>query len=101
MKALLDDSNLVIKLEESLLSTTVRRLRQEYLEALGQSPNPTSVTFDLSLAEMIDSQGLNFIISVFNDTQKNGISFRIVGVSQVNKKLFELVNLQEHVPVVF
>jgi len=99
MKALLDDSNLILKIEESLISTTVRRLREQYLEILGQSQRPASVTLDISKADLIDSQGLNFIIGIFNETQKSGISFRLAGTSPANRKLFEMVNLQEHVPV--
>jgi anti-anti-sigma factor len=100
MKALLDDTNLILKFEESLISTTVKRLREQCFASLAQSQRPGSVTFDLSQVDMIDSQGLNFIIGIFNDTQKDGIAFRLVGASQANKKLFALVNLSEHVPVI-
>jgi anti-anti-sigma factor len=99
MKALLDDNTIILKFEESLISTTVKRLRQQYIESLDPSSEINSVTFDIAQVDMIDSQGLNFIIGVFNEVQKKGMAFRLVGVSQANKKLFELVNLQEHVPI--
>jgi len=99
MKALLDDKNLILKFEESLISTTVKRLREQYLGFLAQTQRIHSITFDISQVDLIDSQGLNFIIGIFNETQKNGIAFRLAGASPANKKLFELVNLQEHIPV--
>lgn len=99
MKALLEDTSLTLRFEESLLSTTVKRLHQQFSEIKEQTPQISKVIFDISQVEMIDSLGLNFIIGMFNEAKKCGTEFRITGASQANKKLFELVNLNEYVPV--
>jgi len=96
MKAVLDNNNLKINFEESLISTTVYKLRQSCQHELLHNPDVNAVKVDLAQVEMIDSLGLNFLVSFFNDVQKSGRDFEVTGVSESNRKLFELVNLQEH-----
>jgi anti-anti-sigma factor len=96
MKTQRDHDNLHISFEESLISTTVVRLKQACHTELTNQPDINAVKVDLSQVEMIDSLGLNFLVSLFGDVQKNGWSFAISGISEANRKLFELVNLQEH-----
>lgn len=97
MKAVLDSNNLMINFEESLVSTTVIKLRQACQHELMHSPDVNAVRVDLSQVEMIDSLGLNFLVSFFNDVQKSGREFQVTGISESNRKLFELVNLQTHI----
>jgi anti-anti-sigma regulatory factor len=97
MKAVLDDTNLTLIFEESLLSTDVQRLRMQYLQILEQAGPVTSITADIAQVAMIDSLGLNFIIGLYNDSREKRCVFRLSGASPSNMKLFELVNLQEHV----
>ena len=97
MKAVIEDLNLLLTFEESLTSTTVQRLRQQYLLTLEEARSINSVVVDISHVVMIDSQGLNLIIGMFNDAQKGGRSFKLAGASPANKKLFDLVNLQDYV----
>lgn len=96
MKTHRDNDNLNISFEESLVSTTVVRLKQACHQELTNQTDVHSVKVDLSQVEMIDSLGLNFLVNLFGDVQKNGWTFVISGISEANRKLFELVNLQEH-----
>lgn len=96
MKAALDNNRLSITFEESLVSTTVYKLRQSCQHELLQNPNVTHVRVDLSQVDMIDSLGLNFLVSFYNDVLKSGRDFEVCGVSAANRKLFEMVNLQAH-----
>ena len=99
MKAALENAKLTLIFEESLTSTTVQRLRKQYLQALEEAGTVGAITADISQVAMIDSLGLNFIIGMYNDARRLGCAFQLSGASPANKKLFELVNLQEHVPM--
>ncbi|HNX04333.1 MAG TPA: STAS domain-containing protein [Opitutales bacterium] len=99
MNAVIEDSHLILRFEEALTSTTVHRLRMQYLQTLEESAGITAITADISHVSMIDSQGLNFIIGIFNDSKTRNFVFKLTGASQANRKLFALVNLQDHIPI--
>lgn len=99
MNAVIEDSHLILRFEEALTSTTVHRLRMQYLQTLEESAGIHAITADISHVSMIDSQGLNFIIGIFNDARPRGLAFKLTGSSPANRKLFALVNLQEHIPI--
>jgi anti-anti-sigma factor len=96
MKTALENNDLTFNFEESLISTTVYKLRQVCQHELEQNPDVNAVKVDLSQVEMIDSLGLNFLVSFFSDVSKRGNHFEITGISESNRKLFEMVNLQAH-----
>lgn len=97
MKATIEDSHLTLSFEEVLTSTTVQRLRRQFIQALDEAASVLCVNADISQVEMIDSQGLNFIIGMFNDARARGKDFRLCGASEANRRLFAIVNLQEYV----
>lgn len=97
MKAALNNNDLIIHFEEPLISTTVYGLQQACQSELALNTDLNAVKVDLSRVEMIDSLGLNFLVGLFGDVQKRGGCFEVTGVSESNRKLFELVNLQAHI----
>jgi len=99
MKAEKEDLTLTLCLEENLTSTTVQHLQKQYLAALEKHESIACVTADISQVEMIDSQGLNFLIGLHRDASASERSFRIIGASPMNRKLFDMVSLCEHIDV--
>jgi anti-anti-sigma factor len=99
MNASTEETNMVLHFGEALTSTTVLSLRLQFLSLLGQCSGVETITADLSRVPMIDSQGLNLLIGMYQDAREKGLSFRITGASEANRRLFALVNLQDYIPL--
>ncbi|MFA5257023.1 MAG: STAS domain-containing protein [Opitutales bacterium] len=96
MKAEKEDLTLILHMEEDLTSTTVEHLQKLYLAALDKLVPVACVTANITQVEMIDSQGLNFLVGLHRDACANDRMFRICGASPMNQRLFDMVNLGEH-----
>jgi anti-anti-sigma factor len=90
---------MVLHFGEALTSTTVLSLRLQFLSLLGECSGVETITADLSHVPMIDSQGLNLLIGMYQDAREKGLGFRITGASEANRRLFALVNLQDYIPL--
>jgi len=90
-----DESRLVLRFEEDLISTTVKKLLVSCRHAIEISSDVGTVVADLSEVEMIDSQGLNLLITLYKDAQDARKDFSVCGASPANAKLLAFVNLQE------
>lgn len=95
MKDHLDDLTLTLTCEEDLISTSVKDLLLFSRRAIAGAPAASTLIVDLSQVEMIDSQGLNFLIGLYQEAEKAGKSFRVTGASPANQRLFSFVNLKE------
>jgi len=54
----------------------------------------TKVIFDLSTIGFMDSAGLGAVLSVFKKVRADGGQFKVYGLSEEVKSLFELVRMQ-------
>ena len=95
MKKRQDELTLTLIMEEDLISTSVKDLIVRCRTAIEEAAGIATVVVDLSKVEMIDSQGLNFLIGLYQDAEKAKLSFRVVGASPANERLFSFVNLSE------
>jgi anti-anti-sigma factor len=95
MKQHLVDLTLKLTFEEDLISTTVKPLLLKSREAIAGASEASTLLIDLSQVEMIDSQGLNFLIGLYQEAEKAAKSFRVTGASPANQRLFSFVNLKE------
>jgi anti-anti-sigma factor len=90
-----DDVTLNLAFEEDLTSTTVRHLQKQCLEALDKAGDAARVVADISMVEMIDSQGLNFLLGLYQDAHEHSRQFKVTGASPANERLFSFVNLRD------
>jgi anti-sigma B factor antagonist len=90
-----DESRLTLRFEEDLISTTVKKLLVSCQHAIEISADAGTVVADLSEVEMIDSQGLNLLITLYKFSQDMHKEFAVQGASPANAKLLAFVNLQE------
>ena len=95
MKSFAQDLALVILFEEDLISTTVKELLPECRSAIESADDIQNVTADVSRVKMIDSQGLNFLLSLYQASEERNASFKVEGASPTNARLFAFVNLKE------
>lgn len=93
MQATLDTSTLRIAFAGDLLSTNVGSLRPKLLAALAENPTAQSVVADLARAGSVDSQGLNLLLSLFRETERRKIGFRVENPNPEVRRLLTLLNL--------
>lgn len=95
--AVKDDQTLTLSLEGNLTSTTIVKLKAECTSKMAAAGSFTHLVADISHVNMIDSMGLNFLISLLSDAQAAGRTLKITGASPMNQRLFAMVNLGERV----
>ena len=106
MKTLLDPQtgNLVVTLDGDLVSTTAEPLRQEINQLLdtpaGQPVAWRIFRLDLSQAKMVDSVGLNFIVTILKSVQKQGGKMQVVYANQSVHRTFLFTRLDKHLELV-
>ena len=96
MKATNKENTLQLGMEEDITSTNVRQHMEQAREALSNADKSIDrVEMDLSQVKQIDSQGLNFLVGLYQECHRNEMSFRVTGVSSPLKRLFHFVKLHE------
>tara|TARA_B100001248_G_scaffold262700_2_gene261122 strand:+ start:12211 stop:12513 length:303 start_codon:yes stop_codon:yes gene_type:complete len=86
---------LTILVEEDLSSTTAPGLLEEWGRLLSQATDQKHVCLDLEKVNMIDSQGLNLVISFYKECTQQELQFSVTGCSKENKRLFSIFKLTE------
>ncbi len=86
-------------MEEDLTSTTVPSLLAQALVTMDEQKDATCIVAELAKVDMIDSQGLNFLIGLHRECGQRGMLFRISGASEMNMRLFDMVSLGEHLRI--
>jgi len=105
MKTNLDQKNgiLTVTIAGDLTSTTAERLRAD-IHALCDTPPEKTVwrllRLDLASAKMVDSVGLNFIITILKAVQKHGAKMQIVYANPNVHRTFLFTRLDKHVELV-
>ena len=95
MKHKLDGSHLVLVCEEDLLSTNVESCLQLAKEAFNGAGEADGLIVDLAGVNTVDSQGLNFLVALYQESRSLNWSFSVKGVSSGIKQLFKFVKLSE------
>ena len=104
MKTNLNNNTLTVTINGDLISTTAERLRTE-INALFEAPpaNPPAwqlLRLDLASAKMVDSVGLNFIVTILKAVQKQGAKMQIIYTNQNVHRTFLFTRLDKHVELV-
>lgn len=99
MKSQVQDQTLHVFFDEDLTSTNVHSLQKACIALVDGNASVSYICVDISHVGMIDSQGLNFLIGFHKDCSARSVAFRVVGASPMNMRLFEMVNLGEHLSI--
>ena len=90
------DEHLQLKMEEDILSSNVEKLLKLAKDTIYASQDSIAdISVDLSKVSTIDSQGLNFLVGLYQECQGNGWGFQVTGASPALKRLFHFVKLNE------
>lgn len=104
MKHQLTGSTLTFTLEGDILSTTISPLRAEALRLL-ESPTVQNGSWNvlelvLPTAKMVDSAGLNFLVSLIKAAKNRGANVRAVVSSRTVHRTFVFTRLDKQVELV-
>ncbi|HCJ11865.1 MAG: hypothetical protein A2Y14_00495 [Verrucomicrobia bacterium GWF2_51_19] len=95
MKHKLENNQLSIFVEEDLLSTNVQEIRAHLEAAFSELKANAHVIVDITKCKIIDSQGLNLLIGLYKESTKKSASFKVIGCSPANLRLFSIFKLKE------
>jgi anti-anti-sigma factor len=107
MKSNLDPNTgtLAVFIEGDLVSTSAEPLRGE-ISRLIAKPTDSRIRWqvlrlDLSKAKVVDSVGLNFIVTILKAIQKEGAKMQIVYANQNVHRTFLFTRLDRHLELIY
>jgi anti-anti-sigma factor len=99
-----NDRTLTLHITGDLISTTAEALRAELAALFGtadETPREWDLfRLDLTSAKMIDSVGLNLVVSLLKYIQKRGAKMQVVYSSPNIARTFAFTRLDKHVELV-
>ena len=100
----LNEKSLIVRVPGDLTSTNAEALRNEVNPALevpdGSSRKWDTFKVDLAAAKMVDSVGLNLIVTWLKRVQKHGAKMQILYSSQNVMRTFIFTRLDKHIELV-
>lgn len=101
MNQLLDKQNgtLQLKFDGDVLSTNVDTLRRDIFSAIEGDDDWTSLQLDLTSAKMIDSAGLNLIVSVLKNAKQKNATVKARISSTHIQRTFAFTRLDQQIQV--
>jgi anti-anti-sigma factor len=98
------EKSLTLRVPGDLLSTNAATLRGEIADLLdfpaGEPPTWRILRLDLTAAKMIDSVGLNLIVSLLKAVQKVGAKMQVAYSNQNVFRTFLFTRLDQHIELV-
>ncbi len=95
---------LTLSIPGDLISTNAEAVRAEISAVLNApenaSPKWTTLRLDLAAAKMVDSVGLNLIVTIFKRLQQRQANMQIAYRSQNVLRTFAFTRLDQHVELV-
>ena len=88
MKHERNDTELLFQPEEDLLSTSVNRILTEAQNVLEENSDASALILNLEHVKSVDSQGLNLLVGLYQESQGRGWTFRVENVSAPIQRLF-------------
>ena len=92
---------LSIVIPGDLVSTAVKEINTEIETALAVPPGKAaawqSISLNLIAAKMVDSMGLNLIVSIFKTAQKAGAKMQVIYSDPNVHRTFVFTRLDQHV----
>ena len=98
----MENKPLTVIVPGDLLSTNAQALRVKIDEVLNSSKVGPGNTFrlDLSRAKMVDSVGLNLVVSVLKEVQQRGARMQITCSNQNVLRTFIFIRLDQQIKLV-
>lgn len=84
-----------VSLQGDIVSTTVQTLKKLFLELLNQLSDVETVVLDLKEVDIVDSQGLNFLIGLYIECEKKKLNLKISHCNSNNHKLLAIFKLDK------
>ena len=81
--------------EEGIISTKVQSLRTFFVELLKKLKEVKNLILDFKEVNIVDSQGLNFLIGLYVECEKRKIDLKIIHCNSTNRKLFGIFKLDK------
>jgi anti-anti-sigma factor len=104
MKHTADSANmtLTVVIPSDVLSTNTEVLRPEIFKILEDTASEAwqVLVFDLTAAKMVDSAGLNLLISVVRSVQPRGMKIRALVSNDNILRTFKFTRLDRHIELV-
>ena len=98
------EQSLTLRVAGDLLSTNAESVRNEITSLLGASgaapPKWNLFRLDLASAKMVDSVGLNLVVGLLKQVQKQGAKLQITYSSQNILRTFAFTRLDKHIELV-
>ena len=95
---------LTVAIPGNILSTNVEALREEILglisPGVGASKEWTNLVLDLSTTKMIDSAGLNFLVSLVRNVATLGGKVQAISLQPNILRTFKFTRLEQHIEIV-
>jgi anti-anti-sigma factor len=99
-----DEKTLTLRVSGDLVSTAAEPVRNEVLALFGGAasgpPKWTTFILDLTTAKMVDSVGLNLVVSMLKRVQARGAKMRITYSSQDVLRTLNFTRLDKHIELV-
>jgi anti-anti-sigma factor len=96
--------SLELTIPGDVLSTSADQLRSEILALFeteaAKSSRWTTLVLDLTAAKMVDSVGLNLLVSLYKEAKKRDATCRALIKSQNIQRTFAFTRLDAHIDVV-
>lgn len=89
------DTTLTVTFEEDILSTNTLELKDALVELLNLTTQCNAIRLDLSAVDIIDSQGLNLLIGIYQECQKRQWQFTVHNPKSNVRELLQFVRLEQ------
>ncbi len=86
--------NCVLAIEGELVATTLDTIKSKVRELIGGGVS--TITFDMTRSEAIDSAGIGFIAAAHNSLVKSGGSLKLTGLSKDMYDFFVCLRMHTH-----
>ena len=82
-----------------ILSTNCETLREEFMSMVRQAPAGSAVSFDLRVTRLIDSAGLNLLVSAIKAAQNRNVRVRIHVAHANVARILTFTRLNQHAEI--
>jgi anti-sigma B factor antagonist len=87
------DNKMLLYLDDDLIANKVKELIPTTKQLLTSETNFDEVILNLEKVKIVDSIGISFVIGLYKTTLSMKIKFRIAGINNDIKDIFELMKL--------
>ena len=87
------DNQLLLHLDEDLVANNIKELIPQTKQLLTSETDFEEVVLNFKDVKIVDSIGISFVIGLYKTTQSIYKTFKITGINQDIRNIFELMKL--------